>query len=398
MAHRTAISPDQRSVLIVEMDNGGFLPCRLVSFQGNDLGRAVGPPGASCTYAAWSPDGKWMYLNSDSGGRFHIWRQAYPDGQPQQLTSGPTEEEGIAVAPDGNSLITSVGFRQSTIWVRDSKGERQVSTQGYAEHPQFSRDGRKIYYLIQHRGVSGQFQAGEPWVADLATNTAQKLEDVEVSGFSASPDDKQIIYAAREPSGMSRLWLASLDSQFAPRKFSSSVNEDSPYWAVTGEIFFRVTEGNLNFVYRMKSDGTGREKAFPEPILDFAGVSPDGKWAVAWTAVATGKVATVIAHSTAGAAPVNLCQGYCTAMWGPDGKTFEIALAAMGGSATIAVPVEPAGTFPQLPEQGVGTLADAEHVKGAKIVGRGAVPGPAPGLFAEVHQDVHRNLYRIPLR
>jgi eukaryotic-like serine/threonine-protein kinase len=397
MAHRSAISPDGRSVLIAEMDNGGFQPCRLVAFQGNDPGRRVGPAGAACTYAAWSTDGKWMYLNSDAGGRFHIWRQAYPNGEPQQLTSGPTEEEGIAVAPDGKSLITSVGFRQSTIWLHDSKGERQVSTQGYASHPQFSPDGKKIYYVVQHRGVSGQFETGEPWVADLAANTAQKLQDVEVSGFAISPDGKQIIYAAREPSGVSSLWLASLDSQFAPRKFPSSVSEDSPYWSATGEIFFRVTEGNLNYVYRMTSDGGGRAKALLEPILDFSGISPDGKWAVAWTA-AQGTVATVIAHSTVGAAPVNVCQGYCTAHWSADGKTFQIALLAVGGGANIAVPVEPASSLPQLPPGGVETRADADRVKGAKLVEGGRVAGPAPGLYAEVREEVHRNLYRIPLR
>ena len=33
----------------------------------------------------------------------------FPNGAPEQITFDPTEEEGIAVAPDGNSLVTSVG-------------------------------------------------------------------------------------------------------------------------------------------------------------------------------------------------------------------------------------------------------------------------------------------------
>ena len=56
--------------------------------DGSSSGSQVGPPGADCTSGAWSPDGKWMYLTSKAGGLFHIWRQRFPDGQPEQLTSG----------------------------------------------------------------------------------------------------------------------------------------------------------------------------------------------------------------------------------------------------------------------------------------------------------------------
>jgi eukaryotic-like serine/threonine-protein kinase len=35
----------------------------------------------------------------------------------KQITFGPTEQEGIAVAPDGWSLITSLGVGPSAIWI-----------------------------------------------------------------------------------------------------------------------------------------------------------------------------------------------------------------------------------------------------------------------------------------
>src|SRR5262249_28873112 len=38
MAHRSSLSPDGKSVLIVEMDLGGWLPCRLVPFDASSLG------------------------------------------------------------------------------------------------------------------------------------------------------------------------------------------------------------------------------------------------------------------------------------------------------------------------------------------------------------------------
>jgi hypothetical protein len=62
----------------------------------------------------------------------HLWRQRFPKGQPEQITSGPTQEEGIAVAPDGRSLITSIGMRQSAVWIHDDRGDRPISSEGYA--------------------------------------------------------------------------------------------------------------------------------------------------------------------------------------------------------------------------------------------------------------------------
>ncbi len=132
MVHRSYLSPDRKQVLLVEMENGGWLPCRVIPFDGSSTGRQVGPPGAACTNGAWSPDGEWVYLSSNTGGRFHIWRQRVAGGEPEQITSGPTEEEGIAMAPDGRSLVTSVGTDQSALWVHDSRGDREVSSEGYS--------------------------------------------------------------------------------------------------------------------------------------------------------------------------------------------------------------------------------------------------------------------------
>ncbi|HWU37975.1 MAG TPA: protein kinase, partial [Candidatus Acidoferrum sp.] len=52
MAHRSYPSPDGRWALVVEMDRGVWLPCRLVPLDGNSAGRQVGPPDAGCTFAA----------------------------------------------------------------------------------------------------------------------------------------------------------------------------------------------------------------------------------------------------------------------------------------------------------------------------------------------------------
>src|SRR5208282_5409812 len=132
MAHHSYLSPDGQWVLIVEMNSQGhFVACRVVPFSGGGDVRAVGPPNSMCTSGAWSPDGKWVYLSAMKGDdKFHIWRQRFPAGQPEQVTSNnTTEEEGIAMAPDGKSFITSVGTHDSMVWIHDQRGEQSISSE-----------------------------------------------------------------------------------------------------------------------------------------------------------------------------------------------------------------------------------------------------------------------------
>jgi eukaryotic-like serine/threonine-protein kinase len=398
MAHRSALSPDHKWVLVAGMDNGGWIPCRLVPFDASSSGNFVGPQGAACTYVAWSPDQKWMYLSSDKGGRFHIWRQRFPDGEPQQVTSGPTEEEGIAVTPDGGSLITSVGLRESTIWVHDAKGERQISSEGYAEFPKFSPDGKKLYYLVRRHGVSGDFVSGELWVADLPTGQSERLlPDKIVTGYDISPDGGKIAFSATEPDHSSRIWLASLDLSVPPRRFSSTVGEDSPRWDRAGHIYFRAAEGKSNFLYRMNEDGSERRKAFPDPILEFHSLSPNGLWALG-IKMGQDTRAHILATPLHGGAPVTVCAEYCLADWSWDGKNFTIITDATEGTKTLIVPLARLGDLPPFPTGGVAALQDAERIKGARLMDGVIVLGPSPELWATPREDVHRNLYRVPLQ
>jgi hypothetical protein len=146
MAHYSYASPDHTSALIVEMDRTAtWQPCRLLPLDGTSEGRHVGPSGF-CTAAGWSPDGKWMYFSASAEGgagldplhlygSWHLWRQRFPNGAPEQITFGPTEEEGVAVAPDGRSLITSVGVRRSEIWIHDAQGDRALSSAAFLQWP-----------------------------------------------------------------------------------------------------------------------------------------------------------------------------------------------------------------------------------------------------------------------
>ncbi len=172
MAHHSYLSPDQKWVLIVMMnEQGSLVQCRVVPFDGSGKQQLVGPDGGECRGGAWSPDGRWVYVSAKKDGEFHIWRQRFPQGDLEQVTSGPTQEEGIAMAADGKSFITSVGTTDSSIWIHDKQGERQLSSEGNATSPKFSNDGTKLYYLNR----SGREAKTELWRMDLLLGKYDRL-------------------------------------------------------------------------------------------------------------------------------------------------------------------------------------------------------------------------------
>src|SRR5207302_2524440 len=173
---------------------------------------------------------------SDSGGAFHAWRQRFPDGQPEQITSGPTEEEGIAMAPDGRSLITAVGLTQSSIWLHDGGGDRQISLEGYAFAPKFTPDGKRLLYKVRKGAAS------ELWVAELDTGRSEPLLPGfavalagagSLGGYDISPDGRRVVMAARDTAGKVRLWLAPLDRSSAPRQIPD-IEGEQPVFGATG--------------------------------------------------------------------------------------------------------------------------------------------------------------------
>jgi Tol biopolymer transport system component len=411
MAHLSYLSPDHRWVLLVEHSGAGqWLPCRLVPSDGRSSGKAVGPRSAGCVSAAWSPDGQWMYFSANAGGGFHIWRQRFPDGLPQQVSSGPTGEEGIAMAPDGRSFVTSAGLTQSAVWIHDSTGEHQISSEGDAfipgsdndlTHAIFSPDAKKLYFLVIRRPASG-LASTDLWVADIETGHKEPaLVGFQIGDYDISPDGKRVVFAARNAGNQSSLWLAPLDRRTPPHQIASTP-ASRPIYGSGGKVFFQTAESGSNFIYRMKEDGTGREKIVPTPVVQIQSISPDGAWVTAQAAVSGEDTPRgVIAYSTRGGPPIRVCYNICFPSWSPDGRFFNLALPGMARSSdyyeTFALPLSPGHVFPSLPLSGVRTEADVWAFKGVRVMAGITYFAPGESTYAFSRATVHRNLYRIPV-
>jgi eukaryotic-like serine/threonine-protein kinase len=402
MAHRSYASPDGKSVLLVEMDkDGAWLPCRLVPEDGSSPGRQIGPASAGCTSGAWSSDGKWMYVTSDAGGMQHIWRQRFPDGRPEQITSGPTEEEGVAMAPDGHSFVTAMGVSTVSQWLHDAKGERQISRlEGAAAYPQFTPDGKKLCYVMVKEAPNANEPTEEPgelWVADLESGRSERLvPGFEVLSYSVSPDGQQVAMGVADREGRHRLWLAPLDRRSPPRQIPN-VEGMTPLWGLGGEIFFRRTEGTSSFVYRVRPDGTGMRKAVDQPMLWLNRLTPGSRSLVAWATFLDSKALAWQAFPLDGGPPV-LISAFIVVDWSPGGHFVSFSGGLISAGKSYVIPLPPGEDFPPIPAGGFRSEEQVAKLPGAhRINVDGVVPGVSPDVYVFSRGTTQRNLYRIPI-
>jgi Tol biopolymer transport system component/tRNA A-37 threonylcarbamoyl transferase component Bud32 len=397
MAHHAYLSPDGKSMLVVEMNSQtNFTPCQVMPYEGGGAGQEVGPPKSICTSGAWSPDGKWVYLTLSTAGNFHIWRQRFPGGTPEQVTSGPTAEEGIAMAADGKSLITSVGTETGTVWIHDGNGEHQISSEGYAGVPLFSADGKKLYYLMDN----GQTQGYELWVRDVASGaTDRALPGYTMHDYDVCADGKELAFSRADENGHSKLWVSPLNRRSSPRQIPSTTIDDSVHCLPDGDLLFRAIEGESNFLESVHADGSGRHKVSPAHIFDLINVSPNGKWALVqaggWS---DENPAAITAFPLAGGDPARVCLNFCIPVWDVRGESMYMHFFVTSDPNTYVLRLRQAGGLAELPTE-VGLDGELlKKLKSVVVIPHQVDSAVSTSLYAYTVNTTRRNLYRIPLQ
>ena len=341
-------------------------------------------------------------------GKRHLWRQRFPDGQAERITSGPQEEDGVAVAPDGRSLITSIFTQQSSVWLHDSTGDHAVSTEGYAASPDehgpplsFSSDGKRLYYLLRHDSPASPT---ELWRFHLDSRQSEAV----VSGFSIrsydiSSDEKEVVFSTQPAGQTSQLWLAPLDRSAPPSRIAAS-GEDVPHFGPNGQVLFRLTDGKTRYLAQMGRDGAKRTKVVPFPIINTGAISPDRRFVILFARALESKTPNAvdtIAIPIAGGPARRVCHA-CETTWSPNGKYFYVGIDSPSLTDTtgrlLAIPVPAGETLPPLPASGIHTEAEGLAIPGARTIAQGQIAaGPDPSTYAYVKSAVHANLFRIPL-
>jgi eukaryotic-like serine/threonine-protein kinase len=304
------------------------------------------------------------------------------------------------MSPDGKSLLTSVGVHDSTIWIHENNVDRELSLEGSAAWVTFSRDGNRLYYVMQSRQGPGS----DLWVRELASGKTERVASdsaiqpgSSMEDYAVSHDDKQVAFSLKDANGVSHVWLSPTDHRTSPRELASAAGQDSPRFLPNGDLVLRVTEDGKNFLYRISQDGTQRRKITPDPILDVHAVSPDGRWALASTREADddNTVATT-AYPLDGGPPQVVCKSYCGGYWDVSGKFFYLGF-GQGDANTYALPVNPVRGIPEIPRGSVTKGADLKADKRVVVIPQSVESAVRPNYYSYTRHNVRRNIYRIPL-
>jgi eukaryotic-like serine/threonine-protein kinase len=108
-----------------------------------------------------SPDGRWLYFDSDRSGNADIYRMPVDGGEQEQLTTDPADDFGPNVSPDGRrvafySLRFGTGGGTRDIFVMPADGgeaERITDDPGEERIPIWSPDGRSLSYFLNGTGA-----------------------------------------------------------------------------------------------------------------------------------------------------------------------------------------------------------------------------------------------------
>jgi hypothetical protein len=236
-------------------------------------------------------------------------------------------------------------------------------------------------------------------VSDVRSGQTTRLFQSQlVTGYDLGPDDR-VLAAVRDETGKSQIWIGWLDGREAPRPVPNA-DGDNPRFAGNGTILFRSPEQSTAYMYRMKEDGTNRERVFESPATVFGTVSPDGQW-VSRIAVDNSGMELVSKDREIRVFPYTSTSRI---RWTLDGKRVYLSTqygqaSAFGLGWTFLLPTERGSVLPIVPPNGFRSETEISALPGVETFPYGDLAlGSSPGVYVYSKIATTRNLFRIPLQ
>jgi len=236
--------------------------------------------------AAWSPDGKWIVYQQDSGGNemWDLYAVPSDGGEAVNLTNTPNiREERPFWSHDGKRLALGYKPKESTVYdiaVLDwrSKGVRKLTNEETKNHAWFavvwSPDDKTLY--ANRAEISGQSEA-DVYAIDVATGKLENLTPhqgkILFAATSLSPDGKTLLITSNEKNGFSNIAMLDIATKkltwVTDTKWQASAGNFSP----DGKSFtYEIDEDGRIDAYLADRDTMRAEKIdFPPGLNEFTG-------------------------------------------------------------------------------------------------------------------------------
>jgi Tol biopolymer transport system component len=213
--------------------------------------------GVENAYPRLSADGREILYQSNRTGSWQLYILDLATGASRALTdrannnfpdwSGDNARIAFVSDRDGNEEIY--------IMNRDGSAQTRLTTQaGRDLHPYFSPDGKTLLYNSMR---ATQFDV---FALELASGGERQITNTAQDETCArySPDGKQIVLLRNDPLA-DDIWILGATSE---RNLTATprVRDGWPMFGADGLVYFSGMEGGAFSIYRMRADGTARER------------------------------------------------------------------------------------------------------------------------------------------
>jgi hypothetical protein len=313
---------------------------------------------------------------------------------PQPVTIMPgAEEEGVAIDPNGASLVTAIGRRRNTLRIHTPTEDELLSPEGDARNARVSSDGERLYFLWRR----SPDQPVELTRMTMASRKSERLvPDYEVLDYDVSTDESLVVFTTPGADHKPEIWIASIDRRTAPRLLVRG--GDHPAFGAGQDVVFRAFDGRLSYIDRIGQDGSGRQRITSDPILDIGEVSSDGRWVVADGTTSSGGDSEVQAFPASGGTSIRLCSR-CAVHWSKDGRwLYFVAGIEVAARQTYAIPLQRGESLPPAADSAAPAVPQWQKRADLRTIDHSFVTaGPDPGTYVYGVLTALRNLFRVPI-
>lgn len=189
--------------------------------------------------AAFTPDGRWIYLTLSGGDDPDIYKISFEGEQLTRITSGPKGALNVEphVSPDGKKVVFSSTSRgQPMIYSMNNDGSeiKRLTFAGvYNSSPVFSPDGKKIAFAGQDKGHFDIFMMNTDGTNMVRLTSAKKEKGSGMASNedpSFSPDGRHVVFTSNR-SGKNQIYIISVDGTNEKRITFDNFNYYKPRWS-----------------------------------------------------------------------------------------------------------------------------------------------------------------------
>ncbi len=221
-------------------------------------------------YPSFSPDGKYIYFNSNrTSDNSTIWRiSSLGSGGLTKVTNTQAEDYAVSYIPNESRLAyTSFppGANSPQIWTVNLDGSLQTQLRE-GDFPVASPDGKKLLFVREDtnseftRG-SRKYHPKQIWV--MSTDGGNETQLTPNSTFNCidprwSPDGEWIVYSSDEATDSKGrnnydIWLMKADGSNLTQLTTNGSRDDSPCWDREGKsVYFRSNRGGFWNIWRFE--------------------------------------------------------------------------------------------------------------------------------------------------